>query len=222
MNREREITTEPVFNTKAEEIAFLREQLNKERHKRYGIEHELKEQSILKACLRDPKENISFDKLNVIDKRMYAYNYWDKLSTRQKMIFTDKDYKDAEESYKNKVKERMSDPFKMRAYFLMGAAPILDNMIDMALGESNKSSDPYAFKEVWEVLKSIIDRANDKAPILNLKDKDVSEQINEILTKLTAGDISFEQSKEYMSLVSSGFNLQELPKLMAKLEALEN
>ena len=52
--------------------------------------------------------------------------------------------------------------------------------------------------------------------------KEISEQIDEILTNVSNGSINFEQAKEYMALVSSGYNLQELPKLMAQLDALEN
>ena len=156
------------------------------------------------------------------DQKLLALMYWDKLTPEQKDIFSDEFYKEAEEKYETDVKERMSDPNKMRAYFLKGAAPILNDMLAMAKGSSSKASDSYAFKEVWEVLRGIITAANAKAPVLDLKGKEVSEQIDEILTQVTAGDITFDDAKQYMSLVSSGFNLQELPKLMAKLDALES
>ena len=217
-----EIITEPNFESKAEEIVFLRKTLDSERRRRYNVEHDLNEQSTMKACLCDPKKIIDFDKLNIIDKRLYAHTYWAELTDKQKRSFIDKDFKDAEESYKTKVKERMSDPNKMRAYFLTHSSPIMDDIIDMAKGSTSKASDSYAFKEVWEVLRGLINAANAKAPVLDLKGKEVSEQIDEILTQVTAGDITFDDAKQYMSLVSSGFNLQELPKLMAKLDALES
>lgn len=156
------------------------------------------------------------------DQKLLALMYWDKLTDEQKDIFSDEFFKDAEEKYKKNVEERMTDQNKMRAYFLKGAAPILDDMLSLAKGESTKKSDAFAFREVWEVLRDIIKTANNKAPMINLRGKEVSVQIDEILTSVTKQDITFEEAKEYMSLVSSGFNLQELPKLMAKLDALES
>jgi len=221
MNRP-EIITEPSFDSDSDEIKYLRKQLSKERSRRYDAEHELNKESTLRACVRDPTD-IDFDKLSIIDKRLFAHTNWNKLSDKQKRTFVDKDFKDAEEIYKLKVKERMSDPIKMKEYFLNASAPILDNMIDMATNPSIKlASDGFAFREVWEVLRGILNSTKNKATPLDLRNKDISQQVDEILTSVTAGDITFDEAKEYISIVSSGFNLQELPKLMAKLELIES
>ena len=84
-----------------------------------------------------------------------------------------------------------------------------------------EDKDAFATKEVWSVLKEIIQTATNPAPLLDLKGKSISDQIDVILTKVSTGEIDFTQAKEYMSLVSSGFNLQTLPQLMSQLEALE-
>jgi len=57
--------------------------------------------------------------------------------------------------------------------------------------------------------------------MLDLKGKTIDDQINAILTQVSAGQITIADAKEYMALVSAGFNLQQLPKLLATLEKLE-
>jgi hypothetical protein len=163
-----------------------------------------------------------FFHLGKCDQKLLAILYWDKLTREQKEVFTDHEEMELEQEYERKMHEIMTDPTKMRTHFLRGAAPILDDMLKLAKGEKVGTSDNFAFREVWEVLRDMINKANSPVPMLDLKGKEISDQIDTILTKVSAGEISFIEAKEYMSLVSSGFNLQELPKLMAKLEMLES
>lgn len=166
---------------------------------------------------------VNFSHYGECDQKLLALMFWDKLTPQQKDVFSDEFYKEAEEEYKKKIEDRMSDPTKMRQHFLNGAAPILDDIVAYANGnKKNAVEDKYYVSEVWDVLKGIISTANAPAPLVDLKGKEVSDQIDEILTQVTAGNITFDAAKEYMSLVSAGFNLQELPKLMAALEAIES
>ena len=114
------------------------------------------------------------------------------------------------------------NPSEMKYHFIERASPLIDAYIDSALGVSYmKSNNSLIQQEVWNLLRELILNAKNKAPLLNLRGKNIESQIDEILTKVSAGEINLEEAKEYMSLVSAGFNLQKLPELMSKLEILE-
>jgi len=163
-----------------------------------------------------------FFTLDSCDQKVLAVLYWEDLTDKQKAIFSDADYIEHQKYNEMKKQEIMLDPTKMRQHFLKSAAPVLDNMLEIARGDKTKSkNDEWATREVWEVLKTVITTANDPAPLINLKGKSITDQIDAILTKVSEQKITINEAKEYMSLVSSGFNLQQLPQLLAKLEALE-
>lgn len=165
--------------------------------------------------------------LEVSDKKVLAALYWEDLTDTQKSDFSNDEYIELQKIKDAKNAELMSDPVKMKKHFLAGAAPLIDEMIALANGKkknTTKDSDTEAWakREVWTVLKEIIGRTDNPAPMLDLKGKTIDNQINAILTKVSEGQITIVDAKEYMALVSAGFNLQQLPKLMASLEALEN
>lgn len=214
------------FDSPEEEIVFLRKHIDKLESNRQKLIAQFNtkkaKDKIFNVNLPE-SELDNFFHHDKCDQKLLAVLYWDKLTDQQKSVFTDMQEVELQKEFERKMQDIMIDPVKMRRHFLLGASPILDNMIDMATGGSKLgSSDTYAFTQVWEILKGIISSANNPTPMIDLKGKDVSQQIDEILTQVTAGKLSFDEAKEFMSLVSSGFNLQELPKLMAKLEALEN
>lgn len=114
-------------------------------------------------------------------------------------------------------------PDALKRHFIERASPMIDQMIDAALGTGEmKATNIMARDEVWDLLKGIIKEAENPVPLLNLKGGNIEEQIDIILTKVSTGEINFEQAKRYMELVSSGFNIQKLPELLKKLDALEN
>lgn len=164
-----------------------------------------------------------FMHLDTCDQKVLAVLYWDELTEEQKSVFSEVAFMEHEKYAFKKKQDIMQDPSKMRQHFLEGAAPILDDMIALGTGNKKKVSgnDEWAQREVWEVLKGIISTANDPAPLVNLKGKSIENQINEILTAVSEQKMTISDAKEYMSLVSAGFNLQQLPKLLQKLEALE-
>lgn len=166
---------------------------------------------------------LEFMTLDVCDQKVLAVLYWEELTDEQKNVFDEVAYMEHEKYAFKKKQEIMQDPTKMRQHFLEGAAPILDTMIALGTGSQKKitGQDEWAIREVWEVLKAIITTANDPAPLVNLKGKAIEDQINEILTAVSEQKMTITDAKEYMSLVSSGFNLQQLPKLLAKLDQLE-
>jgi len=167
-----------------------------------------------------------WDGLDDCDKKVLAALYWEQLSDKQKGEFTDSQYIDLQKIKAAKHAELMSDPVKMKKNFLEGAAPLLDDMIQLATGNKKNTTkdgdnEAWAKREIWGVLKDIIVRTDNPAPMLDLKGKTIDDQINAILTQVSAGQITIADAKEYMALVSAGFNLQQLPKLLATLEKLE-
>ena len=114
-------------------------------------------------------------------------------------------------------------PVALKKHFIDRASPMIDQMIDAALGEGDlHASNVFAQAEVWDILKEVIKSAENPAPLIDLKGKSIEDQIDKILHKLTEGEINFTEAKEYMALVSQGFNLQKLPELLAKLNQLED
>lgn len=163
-----------------------------------------------------------WDNLEDSDKKVLAALYWDLLTSTQKDEFTDAEYIEFVKIRDKRQAELVNDPVKMRSHFLEEASPLIDQMINAALGTKKMNSqDNYAINEVWNVLKEIIIKANNPAPLIDLRGKDITDQIDQILQSVTTGELDFEQAKEYMSLVSTGFNLQKLPELLSKLEMIE-
>jgi len=165
--------------------------------------------------------------LEVCDKKVLAALYWELLNEKQKAELTDHEYIELQKLKTAKNAELISDPVNMKKHFLTESAPLIDEKIKLANGgNKNKTKDTEneacANREIWSVLKEVISRANDPAPMKDLKGKAIDDQIDQILTSVSQGKISIDDAKEYMTLVSAGFNLQQLPKLMASLEALEN
>lgn len=162
--------------------------------------------------------------LDVSDKKVLAALYWDDLTDNQRHEFTDYEYIEFQKIKARKHAEMVSNPVLLKQHFLESAAPIIDEMIAAAKGETKrkKTDDEYALRQVWDVLKTVIQQANNPSPMIDLKGKSIDEQINKILTSVSEGRITIEAAKDYMSLVSTGFNLQQLPKLMEQLEALES
>jgi hypothetical protein len=157
------------------------------------------------------------------DKKVLAALYWEDLSQNQKDEFASSDYIELMRLQDAKKTELVNNPTKMRQHFLEKASPLIDQMIDAALGNKKMlSTNDYAINQVWSVLQEMIRGANNPAPLLDLKGKPIENQIDQILTKVSDGEITFEEAKEYMSLVSTGFNLQKLPELLLKLEQLES
>lgn len=157
------------------------------------------------------------------DKKILAILYWEKLTDEMKDEFYDPGFIEAQRKTMNMLKERYTNPMKIKEHFLLQCGPITDMMIDAATNPEKKvHMNEYAMNEVWGIIKNIIATASSPAPLLDLKGGTIGDQIDKILTEVSIGKISFDEAKEYMSLVSQGFNIQELPKIMAQLEKLEN
>ena len=179
----------------------------------------------------DPRKYLIFGRedikdwpvLPVEDQKVLAALYWDELPQKYKEEFSNEQHIDFIKMRERQHEELVNDPVKMRRKFLVDAAPLVDRMINKALGKdaTKDTLDELATKEVWSILKNIIETANNPAPLLDLKGKGIEHQIDLILESVSKGDIDFDEAKDYMQLVSSGFELQALPQMLAKLEQLE-
>ena len=112
-------------------------------------------------------------------------------------------------------------PSNLRMHFLRKSAPLIDEYIDVALGRATPSSTNAQMQnQVWDTLKQIILSAKNPAPIVDLRGKVVSDQIDEILLMATKGKCTLDEAKELMSLVQQGYELNEIPELMKQFEKL--
>ena len=214
------------FESHEDEIQALKEHIDRLEKNREKLISSLEKKKVVDNTLNvhlDEDDLVNFDYKSDCDKKLLALLFWDKLSDPQKKIFSDIEQMEIRSSLNKKLEGIMTDPVKMRQHFLKGSAPILDKMLKAAANTDRiQPTVDYAMKEVWEVLKSVITNASNPAPLIDLKGKEISAQIDEILTQLTSQNITMDEAKELMGLVSSGFNLQQLPILMQKLEMLES
>jgi hypothetical protein len=68
---------------------------------------------------------------------------------------------------------------------------------------------------------TLVEKASDPVSGLDMKDKSISERIDEVLTKVADGSITPSEGKRVISLLSAGFEMTELAELVARLEAVE-
>ena len=122
---------------------------------------------------------------------------------------------------KNKQQPRNHTPEYLRQAFLDKAEPFIDDYIASALGEKEIKGSGVARTAVWELLSDIIKQAGDKSKT-DIKSGDISGQVKEVFEKVASGDLSAKQGKEYIALLQAGFEITELPKLLASFEELQS
>jgi len=112
---------------------------------------------------------------------------------------------------------------KLRREFLKNAEPFITEMVEVASGERDlfKSTNTWAIREVWETLSEIIKKADDPVAV-TFTDKETSNKVDAILDHVASGEITPAEGKRIMALVAMGFEITELPELMAKFEQLED
>lgn len=115
----------------------------------------------------------------------------------------------------------MNGAAKLRCKFINEAAEfMLDEYISVVKGEGEFSSnDPSARKEIWDLLKSIISGAGDPSGV-SLVAFNSNSVVEEIMTQVANGELTLDEGKQFMQLASMGFEITELPELMAKFNEL--
>jgi len=112
----------------------------------------------------------------------------------------------------------MYTPASIRAQFIELAAPFLDDYVKSAFTDIEFEGSGLARANVWTLLADIIRQAGDKVT-LNIEGAAAADQIDDVLKKVSSGEITPEQGKEYMALIQSGFDMTEFPKLIDVLES---
>ena len=117
----------------------------------------------------------------------------------------------------------MSTPNKLRHKFLSEAAEfILDEYIGSAKGDSKfKSNSSTAREELWELVKSAIQQADDPTPLAKLTDGDITQRVDAVLEEVASGAITPDEGKKLIGLLQAGFDITELPALIERLSELE-
>jgi len=175
------VPKEQEFRDAEEELVFLRKKVKRLESNKKKLLDSLKIKAnkdsehfiyMPESCL------INFMHYDKCDQKLLGILYWEKLSELQKKQFTDWEEMELDKANKYRLQQIMSDPTKLRQHFLRNAAPVMDNILKLANGDNKLTTDNFAIKEVWEVLKGIISQASNPAPLLNLKGKEVSGQID--------------------------------------------
>ena len=117
----------------------------------------------------------------------------------------------------------MSNSIKLRQKFLSEAAEyILDEYIKSAKGVSKfQSSNATAREELWELVKSAIQQADDPTPLAKLTDGDITQRVDAVLSEVASGELTPDEGKKLIGLLQAGFDITELPKLIEKLSDMD-
>lgn len=117
----------------------------------------------------------------------------------------------------------MSDAIKLRKKWLKNADKIMDEYKARTLGKPKHAQiDAKLMLNYIDSIMPIIQQADDPVPIAKLTDGDISKRVDRVLKKVARGDITPKQGKEYIALLQAGFDMTELPKLLASFEELQS
>ena len=116
----------------------------------------------------------------------------------------------------------MSEPVNLRKDFIKRATPVVNAYVDVALGKGAlKTSDKSVSDKVWEAMNTIIQQADDPVPLAKLTDGDITARVDAVLSQVASGEITPDEGKKLIGLLQAGFDITELPKLIAAIEAAE-
>ena len=98
-------------------------------------------------------------------------------------------------------------------------------MLDAVVGNFKSSAPKYqmsktqeqVFKQVWPTIHEIVTKADDSVNVA-FKDKDTAEKVDEVLQQVADGELTADEGKKLISLISMGIEAQEIPKLVKALE----
>lgn len=117
----------------------------------------------------------------------------------------------------------MTTAVALRQILLKNSAEVAQLYVDAAVGKQTfMNTLPEARTEVWEVIKELVLKADDPLPLAKLTDGDINEKVDIVLNEVAEGKITPNDGKKLMALLQAGFDITELPKLLAKLEEAEN
>jgi hypothetical protein len=111
-------------------------------------------------------------------------------------------------------------PRDYRAALLTGLKPFIDDFIAVANGEQEKftCTNNFAITEAWELIKELVTQADDPTTIA--WNGSAHEKIDAVLSQVAAGQLSPDEGKRLIALVSAGYEITELEDIRAKLEEL--
>ena len=110
-------------------------------------------------------------------------------------------------------------PEGLRMKFIKEASPLIKNYINAALGkEVLKSTSTAAREGVWKVLEEVLIRADAKVAVKGLSEGTISERVDAVLEQVANGELTIAQGKRLIEMLQAGFNITELPELVAKLQ----
>lgn len=114
------------------------------------------------------------------------------------------------------------DPAKLKQEFLLRSYPLMLTMINAATGQEELVGHNRAQAEVWDLFKEIIKTTDNVTPTISLEGKTTQEKIETVFTSVSNGLISQAQAKNYMDLITKGFDTLELSDMMEQIEELQS
>jgi len=114
-------------------------------------------------------------------------------------------------------------PRALRKEFLQQSMPLLKEYMEVVTGQKDAftSSDPVTRGAVWKLLEQVILTADDPSPMTSIKDPTIAGRVDAILSQVAAGELTPLEAKKHMALVQAGFEIKELPKLLAAIDEIE-
>lgn len=116
----------------------------------------------------------------------------------------------------------MITPTDLRQEFIRKAQPLVDEYVGAALGTSElRSTNAQARHAVWETLQKIIEQADDAIKSSALTSPDTAKKIEGVLAQVANGELTPRQAKDLMALITAGFEVTDVQKLMSVMEEIK-
>jgi len=113
---------------------------------------------------------------------------------------------------------------ELRKKFLRAGSDVIELMIKQLDGEYGfqmESNQRQMVDLIWPLLSDVIKNSKSITP-LDLRKKSTGEKLDTLFELVSKGEITFDEAKQYMALISQGFEMTDLILLNEKLDRLEN
>jgi hypothetical protein len=115
---------------------------------------------------------------------------------------------------------------ELRAQFLETVPKIIERATT-AFGEGTPSAmldkrEETLMKYLWPTVHTLITESDDAANIKGLSEGPISDRVDNVLEQVAKGTLSIPQGKRLIEMLQAGFNITELPRLVAKLNGMQH
>ena len=108
---------------------------------------------------------------------------------------------------------------ELRSLLLTNGRQVIEEVINRATGKGRPPTiDPEYVQIVWKAIIPMLQNSEDLARITGISDGSISARVDNVLEQVAKGTLTIQQGKRLIEMLQAGFNITELPELVAKLQ----